>query len=124
MKKSFLIFCAATAMLCSCTTVKQTASEQDVNSQIHSGVYATMEVSSKKISYTLNTTPEIRRGGVQNCINAAIHEALKIHGDADVLVQTEKAVIERRGLFGGKKVKSVTVKGYPAKYVSFENKPQ
>lgn len=123
MKKSFLIFCATAAMLCSCTTVKQTASELDVNTQIHSGVYATMEVSPKKISYTLNTTPEIRRGGLQNCINSAIHEALKQHGNADVLVQTEKAIIERKGLFG-KKVKSVTVTGYPARYVSFENSPQ
>ncbi len=82
-----------------------------------------MEVSPKKISYTLNTTPEIRRGGLQNCINSAIHEALKQHGNADVLVQTEKAIIERKGLFG-KKVKSVTVTGYPARYVSFENSPQ
>lgn len=123
MKKSVLAFCAMAAMLCSCTAVKQTASEQDVNSQIRSGVYATMDVSNKKISYTLNTTPAIRRGGVQNCVNAAIHEALKQHGDADVLVQTEKAVIERKGLFG-KKVRSVTVTGYPAKYVNFENAPQ
>lgn len=123
MKKLFLIMCATAGLLCSCTTVKQTASEQDVNCNIHSEVYATMNVSNTKISYKLNTTKSIRRGGLQNCINTAIHEALKQHGDADVLIQTEKTIVERKGMFG-RKIRSVTVTGYPAKYINFENMPQ
>lgn len=123
MKKKIFLLCAAVGVLCSCTTVKQTASEQKVENLIQSGVYAHMDVSPQKISYTLNTTASIRRGGLKNCINTAIHEALKQHGDADVLVQTESAIVEKKGFFR-KKIYSVTVTGYPAKYTNFETAPK
>ena len=58
---------------------------------------------------------------MQNCINMAIHEALKSHGNADVLVQSEATVIKRTGLFSNK-IRSVTVTGYPATFTDFESK--
>lgn len=120
MKKSLLFLCAVVIMLCSCTTVKQSATTQQVANQIKSGVYAQLNVSSQKISYTYYPTSKVRRGGITNCVNAAISEALRSNGNADVLVQTEEVVIQHKG-FLSKKIKSVTVTGFPAKYTNFES---
>ena len=57
----------------------------------------------------------MRKGGYQNCINAAVREALLQNGNADVLVEMQNTVVEREGLMG-RKVKTVTVTGYPATY--------
>lgn len=121
MKKNLLSLCAGTLLLCSCHTLKQTATSQPVDNVIQSEVHATLNVSQKKISYTYVPTSEVRRGGLQNCINTAIHEALINNGNADVLIQSENAVVERKGLFG-RKVTRVTVTGFPATYTSFESK--
>lgn len=79
---------------------------------------ADLDVSSEKISYTLVPTRKVRKGGLQNCINTAIKEALKANGNGDVLIETQQAVVQRAGLFACK-IKSVTVTGYPAKYKNF-----
>ncbi len=121
MKKNIISLLAVTVMLCSCTTVYQSATEQAIPNGLHYDVKAKVNVSKQKISYTYYTDRSVRRGGVKNCINMAIHEALKKHGNADVLVQSEATVIKRKGFFGTK-VKSVTVTGFPATFTEFENK--
>lgn len=121
MKKIIFSAFAAALMLCSCSTTRQTATEQQINSQITStGVHAKLVVSPKKIVHTYYPESEVRRGGLQNCINAAIHEALEKNGGGDVLVQTEKTITTYKGLFR-KSVKKITVTGYPATYTEFHS---
>ena len=121
MKKNIILILATTAMLCSCRTVYQSASEESAPNGIHYEVQAKLDVSKQKISYTYYTDSSVRRGGLQNCINMAIHEALKSYGNADVLVQCESTITKRKGLFGSK-IKSVTVTGFPATFTDFESK--
>ena len=116
-KLLFILF--ASALLASCSTLHQTATQKDVSTPIISAVISDLDVSDNKISYTYEPTRQVRKGGVQNCINSAIAEALKGSG-GDVLVETQKAIVERRGLFV-RKISKITVTGYPAKYKNFRN---
>lgn len=75
-----------------------------------------LDVSSQKISYTYTPSKEVSSAGLDNCISAAVLEALAANGGGDVLVETQTAVVER-GFFN--KIKSVTVSGYPARYKNF-----
>ena len=122
MMKKILLFVVAMFVMSSCSTVYKTASTRDVSAPIVSAAYADLEVSNSKISYTLRPSPKISRGGVQNCINVAINEALKENG-GDVLIETQNAIVSTR-LFGLGKVKSVTVTGYPATYKNFRKVDQ
>ena len=115
MKKLVLVLAAAALTLTSCSISKQTAHTQQICTSIRSGATATLEVSPKKLSYTYVPSKAVRKGGYQNCINAAVREALLQNGNADVLVEMQNTVVEREGLMG-RKVKTVTVTGYPATY--------
>lgn len=120
--KKILLFVVAIFVMSSCSTVYKTASSRDVSAPIVSAAYADLEVSNAKISYTLRPSPKISRGGLQNCINVAINEALKEHG-GDVLIETQNAIVSTR-FFGFGKIKSVTVTGYPAVYKNFRTVDQ
>lgn len=120
MKKSIIALSIVTLALSSCSTVYKTASQRDVTAPVAAAAIADFEVSPQKITYTLVPTRKVRSGGLQNCINTAVSEALKANGDGDVLIETQQAVIRRSGLFM-RKIKSVTVTGYPAKYKNFRN---
>lgn len=117
MKKFFFILMASAFAMTSCTTVYKTASSQNVKPALAACVLSDLEVSNQKITYTYVPTSQVRRGGLQNCINTAISEALAANGGADVLIETQKATVVRR--LCGLSVKSVTVTGYPAKYKNF-----
>lgn len=104
----------------SCSTVYRTASVRDVTAPVAAAALADLEVSSEKITYSLMPTREVRKGGLENCVNAAISEALRANGGGDVLIETQRAVVQRTGLFS-RKVKMVTVTGYPAVYKNFRN---
>lgn len=119
MKKSLFLAATLALTLTSCHTVTQTASQRNVNTPIVGFNYAELDVSTEKVSYTLRPSKEVRAGGEQNCVNVAIHQALK-GTDGDVLVETQEAIVTRKGLLK-KKITSVTVTGYPAKYVNFES---
>ena len=120
MKKIFLLL-FATTLLCSCkTTMYQTAATDEVSSNIKAVVVADLDVSNEKITYTLVPDRFVRRGGLRNCINVAINEALRQNGNADVLLETQNAIVVRSGLFG-RKIRSVTVTGYPARYKNFQS---
>jgi hypothetical protein len=59
----------------------------------------------------------VSNGGFDNVVNTAVREALLANGDADVLVGLETQVkYDNKG-----QVESITVSGYPAKYVNFRN---
>ncbi|MBQ3147901.1 MAG: hypothetical protein IJB87_00895 [Alistipes sp.] len=121
--KNFLFILVLAFVLSSCSTVYKTASTEDVSTRIVSTTLADLEVSNQKITYTFKPVASVRRGGVQNCINVAISEALKEHG-GDVLIETQKATVCRMSLFGFNRVKSVTVTGFPATYKNFNSVDQ
>lgn len=120
MKKFLVILCAAACAMTSCSTIRNSATSRSVNAPLAAAVISDLEVSNQKITHTYVPPKNVRRGGVQNCINSAIKEALAANGNGDVLVETQEAVVVYKGLFG-KKIKSVTVTGYPAKYKNFRS---
>lgn len=119
MKKIFLCVSLALTMA-SCTTSYKTATTNPISSQVISVAAADLQVSTKKITYTYYTTAAVRRGGLANVKATAISEALKANGGGDVLLESQEAIIKKKGLFGSK-IKSITVTGYPAVYTNFRN---
>lgn len=116
MKKLFVILIVSAFAMTSCSTVNKTATTHNVEPTIAAVVLSDLDVSNEKITYTLIPKASVRRGGSRNCINTAISEALALNG-GDVLIETQQATITR-GLYV-RKIKSVTVTGYPAKYKNF-----
>ncbi len=108
---------AVAATLTSCTVSRKTASQGNVTTSLSAAVTSDLEVSNTKISYTYSPSKSVRKGGPKNCINVAISEALAQNGGADVLIETQEAVIEKVCM---RKIKRVTVTGYPAKYKNFK----
>ena len=120
MKKIVFALSVAALAMTSCSTVYRTASVRDVTAPVAAAAIADLEVSSEKITYSLMPTREVRKGGLENCVNAAISEALRANGGGDILLETQRAVVQRTGLFN-RKVKMVTVTGYPAVYKNFRS---
>lgn len=121
MKK--VLLCAATVVilsLASCSTIRQSSTSVPVKTEVVSNATADLQVSSKKITYTLKPSKAIRRGGEKNVINTAVAEALKANGNADVLVGMEYEIKRTRNFFGKSNIKYVTVTGYPATYVNIK----
>lgn len=101
----------------SCTTSRrQTATTLDVATTATSNLTADLIVSPTKISFTYKPDKQVRRGGNKAIMAAAVAEALKQNGNADVLVQPEYEYrMKKRG------IKEIKVTGYPAKYANFKN---
>lgn len=105
----------------SCTTLRKTATTMDVDTRLYNRSTADLVVSPEKISYNHYVpAKKIRRAGMQNAKNAAVSELLKQHGDADVLVHAQFETAVRRGFFGQKKIKYISVSGYPAHFKNFQ----
>ena len=80
-------------------------------------VFADLEVSPTKISYFMIPSQTVVNGGYDNVVNSAVREALLANGNADVMLGLEvQAKYNSEG-----EVESITVTGYPAKYVNFRN---
>lgn len=118
--KKFFSAIAVVLMMSSCSTVYKTASTEVVTDNIKSVVVADLDVSPQKITYTYIPDRKVKKGGWRNCLNAAISEALKQNGDADILLETQSAIITHEGLFG-RSIRSITVSGYPARYKNFQS---
>ena len=80
-------------------------------------LFADLEVSPTKITYFMMPSKTVCDGGYDNVVNSAVREALLANGNADVLVALETQV--KYGTDGS--IESITVTGYPAKYVNFRN---
>lgn len=78
---------------------------------------ADLKVSSEKISFPLLPSDALLKTDVDNIINTAVREALKVHDNSDVLIGMEYQI--KYGDMGV--IESVTVTGYPAKYVNFRH---
>lgn len=118
--KNFIFLCGIVALcMTSCTTITKTATSMDVESALNSNSEADLDVQNSRISFTYFPTASIRRGGTLNVKAAAVAEALKANGNGDVLVEPQFEIRVSKNLFGIKKIKSVIVTGYPAKYKNF-----
>lgn len=123
MKKLLVVMVvAACALLSSCSTTYKTAANRSINAPIVAAAIADLEITGNKITYTYTPPKGVWIAGVNNCVNAAVSEALQNAGlGADVLVEMQYTLVMKRGLMGQNtgKVKSVTVTGYPARYKNF-----
>lgn len=123
MRKNYVMIVMA---ILSMTMVSCTTSSKLISTSTHAKSNATMpvaavladlEVSPKKISYFYIPSATVVNGGVDNVVNSAVREALIENDNADVLVALEKQIkYDAEG-----RVESITVTGYPAKYVNFRN---
>lgn len=104
--------------LASCSSIRHTSTTIPVETSITSVSKADLNVWKNKISYTYRPSKAVRRCGEKNVINAAVSEALKANGNADVLVGAQYEVKKTRNIFGCTSIKYVTVTGYPAVYVN------
>lgn len=118
--KRILIAISIAAMFASCSTLrKSTATTMNVETSISSYNNAELIVSDQKIDYTYTPTKADRKAGFNHIVTNAVAAALKENNNADVLVQKQHEVIYRVNMFGCKKIKSVTISGYPAVYRNF-----
>ena len=120
MKKTILLVSVIAAlMLTSCRTTTNSSKQQYLNTTTTSALFADLDVSSKKVTYGMEPTRAVARGGYDNIINTAVQEALKQNGSGDVLVEMRVSVDYKRKFWGGKKVTYVRISGYPATYKNF-----
>lgn len=119
MKKIFFLLGAAMS-IASCTTITKTSATADMPTSLYSATVASLKVAPERITYTMQPSRSIRRGGLSNIKRAVENEALTQNGNADVLVEPEYIISKRKGLFGSK-VTSITVTGRPAKYTDFHS---
>ena len=119
MKKFFLLVCVVFAVS-SCQTIRSTATHKTVDIQPVGALIADLEVSPKRISYTMTPHRRVQRGGFENIKSTAIREALQNNGGGDVLVGLEVQTKSVRFLCW-RTITSITVSGYPAKYTNFTN---
>ncbi|MBR1962227.1 MAG: hypothetical protein IKA26_04655 [Alistipes sp.] len=118
MKKLFILVIAVIAFV-SCRTVKNTSTYRafSVNTPYAVPVVADLDISATKITYAYVPPKTVRNGGDNNVLNTAVREALLANGNADVLVGLETQIKYN----SSKKILSVVITGYPAKYKNFRN---
>lgn len=124
MKKIFTLLAVA-ALFAGCSTTSpsmakltNTASHTKISTvQPTVAVFADLEVSTTKITYFFLPSQTVQNGGFDNIVNTAVREALIANGNADVLVGLEQQV----KYDGNGAVESITISGYPAKYVNFRS---
>ena len=121
MKKILLLIAAAAAMAaCSAPTkLVNTASYTKPIEVVQpaTALMADLEVSPEKITYFMIPSKTVIMGGEENVIRTAVREALLANGNADVLVGMNTQIkYDADG-----QPESITVTGYPAKYVNFRS---
>ncbi len=123
MKKILIVMVAAAcALATSCSSVYRTASVQQVKSPISSATIADIEVVGPKITYTYSVPKNVAKVGIQNSLNAAVSEALANAGKGgDVLIDMQYSITRSWVLFGGNRVRSITVTGIPARFTNFRS---
>lgn len=107
-----VVSCSSPAKLINSSTHKKVSLAEPIVA-----VFADLDVSPEKITYFMMPSKTVIGGGYDNVVSTAVREALIANGNADVLVALETQV--KYGTDG--QIESVTVSGYPAKYVNFRN---
>lgn len=120
MKKTFgfIGLATVTLLLSSCMTTVKTARTAETSAAIKNATVADLKVTDHRVTYTMNPSKSIQRGGLSNVKQAAIQEALTQNGNADVMVEPEFVIEKERTLFGTR-INSITVSGRPAYYQNF-----
>lgn len=122
-KLLFLSLVLLAGLTTSCKTIKATAVHKDPVTFLGTATVADLDVSSERITFTFVPTRQVRRGGSDNVIKAAVREALRVNGGGDVLVDLQYVTMNKKSLFGFllSPICEITVSGYPAKYVNFHS---
>lgn len=118
------LFVVFALCMTSCKTIHSTAEYKDPTTFLRNVTVADLEVSRDRISFTYEPSREVRRGGDQNVIKAAIREALRVNGGGDVLVDLEYITVSKFSIkffYGRSAIRQITVSGYPAKYTNFHS---
>lgn len=119
MKK--LLFLGAIALvMSSCTIHRATVVSTSVPAPMKTiTTVASVDVEKNRISYTYTPTKvDSKRLSDNQLLDNAIYLALEENGKADVLVKVNYFITKRSSLFT-RRVKSISVSGYPARYVDF-----
>ena len=121
MKKLVILSVLSTMIVAGCapvTKLTNTATHKRVNVlEPVVAVFADLDVAPAKISFFYIPSKTVVNAGTDNVIDSAVHEALLANGNADVLVGLEKQIkYTPEG-----QIESITVTGYPAKYVNFRS---
>lgn len=117
--KKIILLSAVVAMMMgvtSCSTVSNTATTANVDTELLNRSTADLSVSNKRISYMFEPTNQHRRAGLKSMKAAAVTAALEANGNAALLVAPQFEIKETKGFFGSRKVKYIKVSGYPASY--------
>ena len=121
--KKILLVCslvAAVAGMSSCSLRMASSTTKPVTSALNSYTQADLEISDQKISYTYVPNKRDRKKGLDHCLTNDTAYALKENGAADILVERQYEAIVKYRWFGlVRKIKSVTVTGYPGTYKNF-----
>lgn len=107
----------------SCTTITKTATTEKLPAAFYNATVADLDVAPERIYYTMTPTKAIQRAGLGlgNVKQAAVNEALQKNGNADILVEPEFVIVQKKRLFCRNKVLQITVSGRPAKYTGFHS---
>ncbi len=118
--KHFLFGLLLALFVSSCSMFRtSTSTTMNVNSSLSSTTIADLDISNVKVSYTYYPKKQDRKAGMTHVIDNAVAATLKANGNADVLVERQYEAVFKSRMFGHKKMKSVTVTGYPAIYKNF-----
>lgn len=119
MKRVHILLISSALLLSSCNTLVKTARTAEVAPSLKSAtVVDIVPATDQRITYTLEPTKALQRGGVNNIKQAVEAEALAKNGNADALLEPQYVITKRQGLFGSK-VTSITVSGRPVYYQNF-----
>lgn len=118
--KKFIVFTALAMLFSSCAIHKASVASTAVYSpEIETTTIATLDVSPKKITYVYNPTKiDAKSMTEKQLVKNAIYLALKENGNADELVGVNYYISLKRR-FLTKRIKSISVSGYPATYKDF-----
>lgn len=121
MKKIAFFLALSILLLSSCTTVTKTARTAEMEPSLYSATVADLvPTTDERITYTMEPSKAIQRGGIDNIKNAVEAEALAEYGNADVLLEPQYVISKQQGLLRNK-VSSITVSGRPAYYTNFRS---
>lgn len=119
--KKILLIASVVLMTASCAMVHTAQVETTTvySPAVETTTMATLEVSTKKISYRYVPDRKTAKTLSQKqLIQNAIYAALEENGNADELVEVSYCISAKR-VFLSKRIRSISVSGYPAYYVDF-----
>ena len=119
MKRISILLFSSALLLSSCHTVTRTSRTAEVGSSLQSAtVVDIVPATEHRITYTLEPSKALQRGGADNIKQAAEAEALAKYGNADILLEPRYMITKQRGLLRSK-ITSISVSGRPAYYTNF-----